>query len=177
MANEQDYVDIGLSCADVCKALERGMGGKKLDDVSKSVCDAINQLTTWVGPAIYISCSSTYYDLDRRTVAKIQEKVMKQSGRRRIFRFFRSSEDKDAIAAWKSDLNWILRVFDVCSAPSRLAVPNYSIRRPNSSSTLIQSSPIYVRTYRKSVRTLAARIGWYVIYILFTGFQFVLTTA
>ena len=46
MANDQDYVDVGLSCADICKALERGMGGKKLDDVSESVCDAINQLTT-----------------------------------------------------------------------------------------------------------------------------------
>ena len=46
MANEQDYVDLGISCADICKALERGMGKKKLDDVSESVCDAINQLTT-----------------------------------------------------------------------------------------------------------------------------------
>ena len=46
MANEQDYVDLGLSCADICKALERGMGGKSLNDLSKSVCDAINQLTT-----------------------------------------------------------------------------------------------------------------------------------
>ena len=48
MANEQDYVDLGLSCADICKALERGMGGKSMNDLSKSVCDAINQLTTWV---------------------------------------------------------------------------------------------------------------------------------
>ena len=46
MANDQDYVDLGLSCADICKALERGMDGKKLGDLSKSVCDAINQLTT-----------------------------------------------------------------------------------------------------------------------------------
>ena len=46
MANEQDYVDLGLSCADICKALKRGMGGKSLNDLSKSVCDAINQLTT-----------------------------------------------------------------------------------------------------------------------------------
>ena len=46
MVNDQDYVDLGLSCADICKALERGMGRKKLDDLSKSVCDAINQLTT-----------------------------------------------------------------------------------------------------------------------------------
>lgn len=46
MANEQEYVDLGLSCADICKALDRGMDGKKLNDLSKSVCDAINQLTT-----------------------------------------------------------------------------------------------------------------------------------
>ena len=55
MANEQDYVDLGLSCADICKALERGMGGKTMDDLSQSVCDAINQLTTWVQLAIHIS--------------------------------------------------------------------------------------------------------------------------
>ena len=46
VSNEQDYVDLGLSCADICKALERGMDGKSLKDLSKSVCDAISQLTT-----------------------------------------------------------------------------------------------------------------------------------
>ena len=46
MANEADYVDVGLFCADICRALNRGMNGKKLDDLSQSVCDAINQLTT-----------------------------------------------------------------------------------------------------------------------------------
>ena len=46
MANEADYVELGLSCADICRALERGMNGKALNDLSKSVCDAINQLTT-----------------------------------------------------------------------------------------------------------------------------------
>ena len=55
MANEQDYVDLGLSCADICKALKRGMGGKSLDDLSQSVRDAINQLTTWVQLAMHIS--------------------------------------------------------------------------------------------------------------------------
>ena len=43
--NEQDYVELGLNCADICRALERGMNGNKLDDLSQSVCDAINQLT------------------------------------------------------------------------------------------------------------------------------------
>ena len=46
MANEADYVELGLSCADICRALDRGMNGKKLNDLSQSVCDAINQLTT-----------------------------------------------------------------------------------------------------------------------------------
>jgi len=46
MANEADYVELGLSCADICRALERGMNGKQLDGLSKSVCDAINQLAT-----------------------------------------------------------------------------------------------------------------------------------
>ena len=46
MANEADYVELGLSCADICRALERGMNGKKLRDLSQSVCDAINRLTT-----------------------------------------------------------------------------------------------------------------------------------
>ena len=46
VVNELDYVELGLFCADICRALDRGMNGKKLDDLSQSVCDAINQLTT-----------------------------------------------------------------------------------------------------------------------------------
>ena len=53
MANEAEYVELGIACADVCKALERGMNGKKLDDLSHPVHDAIDQLTTWVKSAIY----------------------------------------------------------------------------------------------------------------------------
>ena len=43
-ANESDCVELGLTCADICKALDRGMEGKTLDDVSQSVRDAIEQL-------------------------------------------------------------------------------------------------------------------------------------
>ena len=53
MANEQDFVDLGLHCADICKALERGINEKKLDDISKSLCEAINQLNTWVESAVH----------------------------------------------------------------------------------------------------------------------------
>lgn len=40
-----DYVELGLACAEVCTALSRGLGEKKLDDLGDSVCEAIKQLT------------------------------------------------------------------------------------------------------------------------------------
>ena len=43
--NALDYVELGLFCSDICRALDRGMNGKKLD-LSQSLCDAIGQLTT-----------------------------------------------------------------------------------------------------------------------------------
>jgi hypothetical protein len=53
MMNITDYVDLGLACAEVCKALDRGMDGKKPDDLSLSVREAIHQLTTWVEPGMH----------------------------------------------------------------------------------------------------------------------------
>ena len=46
MSNKADYVELGLACADVCEALNRGMNGKNLDDLSQSVRRAIGWLTT-----------------------------------------------------------------------------------------------------------------------------------
>jgi len=46
MINQADYVELGLACADVCTALDRGLDGKRLSDLNDSVCQAINQLTT-----------------------------------------------------------------------------------------------------------------------------------
>jgi len=45
MVNDTDYVELGLVCADVCTALNRGLNGKRLNELSGSVCEAINQLT------------------------------------------------------------------------------------------------------------------------------------
>ena len=88
MANDQDYVDLGLSCADICKALERGMGEKKLDDLNKSVRDAINQLTAWVEPAVHISCPSAYHVTDGRTVAEMQRKIINEANDIQSLAFF-----------------------------------------------------------------------------------------
>ena len=46
MANKADYVELGLACAEVCKALQRGMNGREMDDLNQSVREAITQLTT-----------------------------------------------------------------------------------------------------------------------------------
>jgi len=56
--NERDYVELILSCGDICTALHRGMDGKKLDDLSQSVRGAINQLRTWVKPIMHGSDGS-----------------------------------------------------------------------------------------------------------------------
>ena len=45
MANNADYVELGLACAEVCKALDPAMSGKTLDDLTQPVREAINQLT------------------------------------------------------------------------------------------------------------------------------------
>ena len=44
MANEADYVELGLACADVCTALKRGLEGKEENDLNDSVQKAIEQL-------------------------------------------------------------------------------------------------------------------------------------
>ena len=44
MVNKADYVELGLACADVCGALDRGTNGRRVDMLSQSVCEAIEQL-------------------------------------------------------------------------------------------------------------------------------------
>jgi len=45
MANKTDYVELGLACANVCRALDRGMDGRRLDEFNRSVGEAVGQLT------------------------------------------------------------------------------------------------------------------------------------
>jgi len=55
MINQMDYVELGLACADVCTALDRGLNGKRLNDLNNNnpAREAINQLTTWVTLTIH----------------------------------------------------------------------------------------------------------------------------
>ena len=49
---------------------------------------------------------------------KIQEKITEKRGRNRLSRVLHAKSDKDAVAAWKLDLNRILHVFNVRSVAS-----------------------------------------------------------
>ena len=37
--DEQDYVNVGWFCADMCKALNRGLEGRQLDELTRSMLD------------------------------------------------------------------------------------------------------------------------------------------
>jgi hypothetical protein len=45
MANDQDYVELGRACGDVCQILYRRLKGRRLDGLSQAVLDAIVDLT------------------------------------------------------------------------------------------------------------------------------------
>jgi len=53
LANQQDYIELGLNCAEICKVLDRGTKGRGTEHLSRSVREAINQLTAWVEPTMY----------------------------------------------------------------------------------------------------------------------------
>ena len=46
MLNKTDLVELGLACSDVFQALYRGMKGRRVDEISGSLREAIEQLTT-----------------------------------------------------------------------------------------------------------------------------------
>jgi len=70
---------------------------------------------------MHVFVAPTNHAIDCRTVAEIQRKVIKQSGKHKVSQFLRAKSDKDTIAGWKSDLNRILIVFNVCSVSPCLA--------------------------------------------------------
>ena len=45
MANDQEYVDLGRACGDVCQVLDRRLKGKRSDELTQSILDAIGDLT------------------------------------------------------------------------------------------------------------------------------------
>ena len=46
MGDKQDFLDLGLLCADICKTLERELEGKRSDELNWSVHETIETFTT-----------------------------------------------------------------------------------------------------------------------------------
>ena len=56
----------------------------------------------------------TYQGLNHRTVADVQ-KIVKQGKRNAVSQLLHAKKDKDMIAAWRREINRILRIFNVRS--------------------------------------------------------------
>ena len=117
MISKTDYVELGLTCADVCEALNQGMDRRQADQLSQSVLEAIEKLTMWVEPAMGTT-GDFLTELSIRTVAEIQRYIIKWGKRNTISRHYHAKDDKNAIVAWRLDLNRILQVFNVRSVTS-----------------------------------------------------------
>ncbi|KAF9780540.1 hypothetical protein BJ322DRAFT_1145561, partial [Thelephora terrestris] len=91
-ANDQEYVKLGLSCANVCRALDRGLNGRRTEDLSEYLLGAVETLTT--------------------TVATIQKAIIKQGKQGSASHPFHAKHDKEKIAAWERDLDRILLIFN-----------------------------------------------------------------
>ncbi|KAF9791097.1 hypothetical protein BJ322DRAFT_1104759 [Thelephora terrestris] len=94
--NERDFVDLGLYCAEVCGALDRGLKGKRSDELGESMHKAIGKLTA--------------------TMAEIQRNINKKAEQNWVSESWNARDDKRAIAAWKQDLMRVLRVFNTAVA-------------------------------------------------------------
>ena len=115
MMNKTDYVDLGLACADVCKALDRGMKGRQANELSQPVFEAIEQMTRSVKPTGYIMCTACLPCPNRRTIAEIQGRIIEKGQRGLFSRVTHAKSDKDTLVSWRSDLSGILQVFNVRS--------------------------------------------------------------
>jgi len=104
MINKRDYVELGLGCIDICTAIEQGMSGKKPDDLSPSVCEAINQFTKWVKPMIHT--------LDGSLTMHLFAELWEKSGRRStngmngtqslVFSTRRMTRKRSPLGSWTS---------------------------------------------------------------------------
>ena len=63
---------------------------------------------------VHVGCNPLIA-LSIRTVAEIQEKIVEKDRRNLLSRLAHAKNDKEAIVTWRSDLNRVLHVFNVCS--------------------------------------------------------------
>ena len=110
-------------------------------------CDKSVDNVSWTSDVVVLD-PSTYHAFDCRTVAEIRNKVAKHSGRKTVSRLLHARNDKEAIAAWKSELNRVLVVFNVRSVCSCLVVAN----RPPLQTELIMNTHTIVADMHQNMQ-------------------------
>ena len=127
MVNNQDCVDLGILCAEVCDALRRGTGAKRKEELSEPVRKAIDRLERWVYPAMCALRPSTNRGYDHRSIREIERKLNKQAEKNKVVKYLTASNVKGKNAGWRSELNGMLQIFDVRQIYSRFVVANHCL--------------------------------------------------
>ena len=115
-ANKQDYVQLGLSCADVCKALDRGLGRRQLDELSQSLLEAIEQLTVYVqltvctliGLVTKVSIAELWLRSEGRSSTKVNDARSLEPFTRRTTNIRLLGGSRTSVASFRS-LTYVLR--------------------------------------------------------------------
>lgn len=122
MIDEVDCVELGLSCADVCRVLYQGMKEAGVDQPNSPALGAIEQLTRRVALTAHTP-PDLLRVINRRTVAEIQKHIIKRGKRSVLTRPLRAKDYEEAITAWRLELDKIRRIFEVRSFTSARPLP------------------------------------------------------
>ena len=91
---------------------------------------------------------------DRRTVAEIQGKIIKQGKRNVVSRHLHAKNDKETIATWRSDLNRILLIFNVRSVLPALRFLTFHLQ-----TELVMNIHVVVSDIRQDMSKVREEIG------------------
>ena len=116
MINEDDYVDLRLTCNSVCAALYRRLKGKWLSELSGSVAEASSQLTLWVERKVVgLGASLTIPSNSSQDTGRYPKQGCNAERTESNLSSFPREKDSQKIAGWRVDLNGILLVLNVRS--------------------------------------------------------------
>ena len=88
-------------------------------------------------------------------MAEIQEGILKKGGRNLFSRLVHARNDKEAITAWKLDLNSILHIFNVCW----IIFTWLSLTNPLSQTELIMNTHVTVSDIHRGVSKIQEEIS------------------
>jgi len=115
--NEVDCVELGFAYAEVCGAFT----GERMESSSTSSANPFSQRSS--DSQSEFNRGRVYWSIfsprsRSRTAAETQRNIVKRGKRSVISQALHTKSDKKATAAWRQDLDGVLRVFNVSSVAS-----------------------------------------------------------